>query len=392
MNNESIDRLNHLAFAGQATWLAVMKKLLRSIWNPHHALNVIHVAWTNGKWSTCAMLAQCLIQAWYSVGRFSSPHLITMHERVRLNEEMITDAQLELHLWEVFDLCDSKWVTISFFEALTLASVFFFLAQEVDYAVFEVGLWWTYDSTNIFPKPVATAITSIWIDHQKWLWDTRAQIQWNKMWIMKRGVPMFTPVNNALMHHAARIKWAELQIVLPRMYRDTSLSGDHQRSNAWVAWAILNHIWLSEWEITIWLMNVSHPWRLQRLDPNLLIDWAHNVQGVRALGDYLSSQEITDKWFKRIITVFWSVKNEQELRQIGPYLLKYDENYLVRVESERALPASVSEKILWIFWEFETIKDYDELFELFDRYRESSTLVVVYGSLYLVGALLKRYQ
>ena len=389
MNNDSIDRLDSLAFAWQASGLAMMKSLLKTMGNPHEDLQVIHVAWTNGKGSTCAMIAATLTRAGYRTGLFVSPHLETMHERVQIDGTLITDAELEQHLSSIFSIADRHSVTLSFFEALTLVAVFYFLENDVEYAVFEVGLGWTHDSTNLRPQPVATAITSISIDHQKRLWSTLTQIQRNKMWIMKRNVPLYTPVDNPLMHYAARIKWADLRIIRQYDYRDSALEGEHQRINAWVAWAILSQLWLSKEQIIDGLMHTTHRGRLQRIAPNILIDWAHNRWGFQTLCEYIDTIRTR---FSSIRTVFGSVKNEQELIDSIPYLLHWDKNYIVLVDSERSLRLSTIQKIFEAedpATRYEYIVSYDELYSSILSTLPSDTLLVIYWSLYLIGDILK---
>lgn len=385
-SNAAIDRLHSLNFWWLKNGLQGLKKIFRYLWNPQDKLQVIHVAGTNGKWSVCAMISQVLQkQCSYKIWVFSSPHLIVANERITINGEYISDDDFNIFLWQAFDIADTVWVQISFFEAVFLCSILYFVYKKINYAVIEVWLGGTLDATNVFAKPLATCITSIWFDHTHILWATKSQIQRNKMWIMKKWVSCFTPVDNALMSYAAKIKRVDLHVVKTK--KETNLDGKHQETNAWVAYEILRYLWVSKQKIHHWLQEIIHRWRCERLANNLLIDWAHNVEWLLALREYVRS--ISGR-YSRIITAFGCVKKVEEFEQhIKPYLIQWNENYYITIDSERNLSYIHITNLSFSIQKLDSTNDFfDNIYITGDK----KTLFIVYWSLYLMGEMLSAYQ
>lgn len=374
------EKLFSYAVQWSFTSLQDVKKILRHDWNPHEKLSIYHVAWTNGKGSTCAMLSQVLRKQFgKKVWLYVSPHVISCNERVQINWAYISDEDYDRFALLVLEKAKPVGVQLSYFALITLIWIYYFLEKNVDCAVIEVGLWGTLDTTNLRSQPLATFITSIWFDHTRLLWSTRSQIQRNKMGIMKAWVPCYTPVNNTLMHHGARVKKAVLNIV--NQWISTSLLGDHQIMNAGLVYsALLNEGYDSD-AIKKWLMEVTHPWRLQFVRDWLLIDWAHNKQWIIALWKYIDSI----RWdYDKIITVFGTSKYDKEFDAIVPYLIQWDENYCVAPSHFRERAVKVDEYSEKVWFE---IKPQESLESLLIRL-EWKWLVLVYGSLYLVSDVL----
>lgn len=329
------------------------------------------------------MCAQVLQEAWYTVWAFTSPHLIKANERIRLNQKDISDKDFDIFLWKVFHIQKDVWVEVSYFEAVFLSAVLYFCEMNVDYAVIEVGLWWTLDATNVFKKPIATAITSIGFDHTHILWKTRSQIQWNKMWIMKQWVPCYTRIDTKLMRYWARCKWAKLKICKKRV--PTNLPGKHQEENAWIAYELLLDIWVSNAFIRTWLMNVTHRGRCERLRKNLLIDGGHNASWLATFQAYIKSIK---KKYTSIVTIFWTVKKQSFYEQeMYHHLIQGETNYFVQIQSERACPI----KDLPIPFPVNYLKNIQE-FKRNIYTDSSSTLYIVYGSLYLMWEIIHSFD
>ncbi|RFU33560.1 hypothetical protein B7463_g2781, partial [Scytalidium lignicola] len=166
-------------------------------------LNIIHVAGTKGKGTTCAYVGSILSHYSKShgipknIGLFTSPHLIAVRERIRINSSPISAASFAKYFFEVWDALDAAKATDSFetpvyFRYLTLMSYHVFLSEGVDTAIYEVGLGGEYDSTNIVDRPVVTGISRLGIDHVSILGSTIDKIAWNKAGILKAGVSAFT--------------------------------------------------------------------------------------------------------------------------------------------------------------------------------------------------------
>ena len=165
-----------------------MLRLLEALGNPQNNLPpVIHIAGTNGKGSTQAMIRAGLEAAGKTVHAYTSPHLARFHERIRLAGELITEE----HLSEVLDECYAAngGENITYFEITTCAALLAFSRTQADYTLLEVGLGGRLDATNIIANPVATVITPVDLDHQQFLGDTLPEIAGEKAGIIKRRVP-----------------------------------------------------------------------------------------------------------------------------------------------------------------------------------------------------------
>jgi len=157
-------------------------------------LNIVHVSGTKGKGSTCAFCEAILRQQGLRTGFFSSPHLVSATERIRLDGQPISKSKFTQYFWEVFDKVCRGWAPEErppYFKFLTILAFNIFLKEDVDVAVIEVGIGGEYDCTNIIRKPVVTGITSLGLDHTSVLGNTISEIAWHKAGIMKRGVATY---------------------------------------------------------------------------------------------------------------------------------------------------------------------------------------------------------
>jgi len=165
-----------------------VEKLLAKLGNPEMRLPpVVHVAGTNGKGSTIATMRAILEAAGQRVHVYTSPHLVSFHERIRLAGTMVSDADLSRAL----SLCETANAgdPITFFEITTVAAFVLFSEQPADILLLEVGLGGRLDATNVIPSPVISVVTSISLDHEAWLGDSLEEIAAEKAGILKMGVP-----------------------------------------------------------------------------------------------------------------------------------------------------------------------------------------------------------
>ena len=166
------------------------RDLLAALGNPQNKLPpVLHVAGTNGKGSTCAFMRAMLEAAGYRVHVYTSPHLVTFHERIRIAGRLIEEKQLVEILHEIENL--STPGSISYFEATTAAALVAFTRTQADFTILEVGLGGRLDATNIVDRPLATLITRLSYDHRDYLGDSIDGIAREKAGIMRAGVPCF---------------------------------------------------------------------------------------------------------------------------------------------------------------------------------------------------------
>lgn len=165
-------------------------------------MNVVHVAGTKGKGSTCAMVESVLRNEGYRTGLFTSPHLTTVRERIRLNGQPISESLFSRYFWQVYDRLDEKDVyrpdtPLFYFGFITMMALHVFKCERVDAAIVEVGIGGEYDTTNVIDYPLVTAVTSLGLDHTQMLGNTLDQIAWHKSGIFRPNVPAFTAQNQA---------------------------------------------------------------------------------------------------------------------------------------------------------------------------------------------------
>lgn len=170
-----------------------LNQILELMGHPEKSSSVIHVAGTNGKGSTCSFLASILAQSGKCVGLFTSPHLVRINERIRINNTSISDEELTETFQQVMkyiQLAKEKGIAHpSFFELLFLMAAFYFKKQEVDYVIYETGMGGRLDATNVV-NPVLCIITSIGMDHMQFLGSTIEEIAEEKAGIIKQGIPV----------------------------------------------------------------------------------------------------------------------------------------------------------------------------------------------------------
>lgn len=168
--------------------LATTRYLLSSLDNPHRSFVSVHIAGTNGKGSTAAMIASVLTATGYKVGLYTSPHLIRLTERIRINGREISDEDIADYVARLRPHIERRSAT--FFEATTAVALRYFADQKVDVAIVESGLGGRLDSTNVL-TPLVSVITSIGLDHTELLGNTISSIAREKGGIIKPGVPCF---------------------------------------------------------------------------------------------------------------------------------------------------------------------------------------------------------
>src|SRR5260221_4411240 len=263
--------------------------------NPQKKLRFIHVAGTNGKGSTCAMLESIYRAAGLRVGLFTSPHLVSFRERIQVNRELISENDV-VRLVEELRAANKESET-TLFEFATVMALKFFAEQKCDLVIWQAGFGGRLDATTIV-TPLASVITNIAFDHQQWLGDTLGKIAFEKAGIIKPGIPVVTateePEALAVIEKIAEEKKALLKIINSSRFAGTPappLLGEHQKQNAALALATVEvlqkQISVSQKQIEIGFQNINWPGRLQLIErptgQKILLDRAHNVAGVEAL-------------------------------------------------------------------------------------------------------------
>ncbi len=258
-----------------------MQSALSRAGHPERGLRVVHVAGTNGKGSTCAMLESALVAAGVRVGLYTSPHLVRFAERIRVNGVALDDAALD----DALHFALEHGPELSFFEAATLCAFHAFQSADVDVAILEVGLGGRFDATNVDTRKIACAITSIGLDHEEFLGADLASIAGEKAGVLRKGVPCVLGALPAEARTRIDAIAAELGTPLhdaPPYSGELALRGPHQRGNAGVAAALAALIGIPPEVAARGIAMATWPGRYERIG-NVLLDGAHNPDGIAAL-------------------------------------------------------------------------------------------------------------
>jgi dihydrofolate synthase/folylpolyglutamate synthase len=398
---EAIQFLYGLRLFGAKFGLENTLQLATLAGNPEKKLRFIHVAGTNGKGSTCAMLESIYRAAGLRVGLFTSPHLVSFRERIQVNRQLISEADV-VRLVEKFKALSATFPNEhhpTFFEVLTVMALDFFAAQNCDLVIWETGLGGRLDATNIV-TPLASVITNIGLDHQQWLGETLALIAAEKAGIIKPGVPAATATDEpealAVIQKIAAERHAPLTMIsganLPAEFANAlALAGEHQKRNAALALATVellqSQIPVSKPQIIAGLKNVSWPGRLQLLQKDgkkILLDGAHNVAGAKVLRDALERNFGSNNR-----TLVLGILEDKDWRDICGVLAPLTQTILaVPVASKRSADAKKLAPACRAANPSAKVLVCDSLSAALQK-APAEDLIVVTGSLYLVGEALE---
>ncbi|WP_092885267.1 bifunctional folylpolyglutamate synthase/dihydrofolate synthase [Roseicitreum antarcticum] len=392
-------------------------RLLAALDHPERALPpVIHIAGTNGKGSTQAMIRAGLEGAGHRVHAYTSPHLARFHERIRLAGDLISEPALSALLDECMQANEGGAIT--YFEITTVAALLAFARTPADFTLLEVGLGGRLDATNVVDAPALSIITPVSIDHQQYLGDTLAEIAGEKAGILKRGVPCVVGPQievalEVIEARAARVGapllvhgqhwhvWAErgrlifqdegglMDLPLP------NLPGPHQIQNAGAAIAALRHLGMDEDAVEAAVTRAYWPARMQRLrngpltaaapGVELWLDGGHNPAAGIAIAETLAALP------ERPTYLICGMLNTKDiagfLRPLAGLALKL---HAVSIPGEAAtLPADVTADAARA--QGIEAMTADSVAQALDRIvaADPRARVLICGSLYLAGAVLR---
>ena len=276
----------------------------------------------------------------YDSGLFTSPHLITFRERIRVNGEMISEDEVARGLTSLQSLIAGWDPHPTFFEIVTALALDHFKKADCEFVVLETGMGGRLDATNAM-TPVVSVITPIGYDHQKWLGDSLGEIAGEKAGIIKTRVPVVSSPQpaeaEAIIRQRARGCDTPLHFVVADYEKDVALKGAHQKRNAALALGALRaaKIAVSEKAITNGLINVSWPARFQRWSESITIDGAHNPAATRVLVE--TWKQINGEQKAVIILAVLRDKNAAEMISILTSIA--DRFIATTARSERAIAA-----------------------------------------------------
>jgi len=426
-SSKSFEYLNQAQLFGIRLGLENITALLDSFDRPQVAFPVLHVAGTNGKGSVCAMLERVLREHGLKTGLYTSPHLVEVRERIKVNGQMMTPEELSIWLKEIKKheekLKKRGQIAgqLTYFEILTASAFLHFREKKVDLAVLEVGMGGRYDATNVV-NPVVSVITSISYDHQQYLGDTIEKIAGEKAGIIKPGQPCVSGARNKEAARVIRKKCQELSAPLVEVfgrgrklwlekdswpmtfvyqtgsqtYRFTpSLPGFHQGENAAIAVSTLEVLKKQGWKIEKkkilkGLNQTEWPGRLEIISrrPLIILDGCHNEDGARAISDYLK------KTVNQPVILVFAVMKDKEVEKIASRLFPLTARIiLTRPPVDRAArPEEMARKLPESSGKYFLEEDVSQALRLALALSEGQVPILVAGSLYLVGEAKKFFS
>ena len=423
---QAVDYLYRLQWHGNKLGLENIRQLLNDLNDPHTQYRAVHIAGTNGKGSTAALIASVLQAEGYRTGLYTSPHLIDFSERIRVNGTPIAQDDVARLTEKITQLATGQTLGSAptrnsrlkptFFEFTTAMAFTFFAESDVDIAVVEVGMGGRLDATNVI-TPLVSVITNIHYDHQNYLGDSLAQIASEKAGIVKQNVPTVTAVTEPEAYQVIAKVCGERQSRLYHLgnefcvegsspddflYRgihqswshlSLGLLGQHQLQNAACALATTEMLCgrgltISETSLRGGLRSVQWEGRLEQIEspdgPLILLDGAHNPAGAEALRNYLHGLKM--KRGGKLFIVLGILQDKDikaVLRQLVPLA---DELILTRPDYHRAasltdleiaarplgVPVNLRERV-------------SEAVELAKTMADPADCICVTGSLFTVG-------
>jgi dihydrofolate synthase / folylpolyglutamate synthase len=408
---ETLNRIYNLRGGVIDLRLERMERALALFDHPEKTFPSFHVAGTNGKGSTAAILHRILCSAGYRTALYTSPHLVSFTERMRIDDEEITPDEVVALADEIWRRTEAANILLTFFEIVTVMAFLYFARRQVDAAVIEVGLGGRFDATNLV-RSIVSVITTISKDHEAFLGFDIASIAREKAGIIKKGVPV---VCGALPPEAMEVIQQIADSTQAAAYRlgqnftlklksngafdyksakwnlpdlSVALRGAHQIRNAGVATAALEVVYdrfpTSELAIRSGLQNVSWPGRIEMIlkDPAVIIDGAHNREGIDVLVD-----ELRQLRGGRRLRMLFAVMDDKDWRLMLDTLAGVvDEIVFTRVSQlERSADPVLLQQELAGRLQSQVIPDPRSAVETLVQSAGPNELIVITGSLYLLG-------
>ena len=409
---EALHYIHAVCWKGSIPGLERINALLDEMGHPEQTLKFVHVTGTNGKGSTCAMIASVLRKAGYRTGLYTSPYITRFNERMQINGEMIPDEELCAITAEIKPLADRIFEQPTEFEMVTAIAFAWFARRQCDIVVCEVGMGGEFDATNVIGAPEAAVLCNIGLDHTEVLGDTLEKIAATKSGIIKSGCNAVLYRSTPGVEAVVEQRCSEVGAALHKVdfaglhLRSRSLEGqifdfggltglhlpllgEHQLHNAAVALTTLSVLQKRGWKITEddirqGFACVVWPGRFQIIgrEPLFLIDGGHNPQCIQAL-----AQNITDYLPDRPLTILTGVLGDKDYHCMYRSVADHAAEFItVTPDNPRALTAQELAGYLSSFGKPVTACDtVDEGVRLASDHAGKSGTVLCYGSLYLLG-------
>ncbi len=408
---EAISYIHSFFWKGSIPGLSRTQELLERLGNPQDKLKFIHIAGTNGKGSTAAMLASIFRAAGYRTGLYTSPYIICFNERMQVNGEMIPNDELAELTALVKPHAEAMEDHPTEFELVTAIAMVYFARHRCDLVVLEVGMGGEWDSTNVIATPEAAVITNIGLDHTEVLGDTLEKIAAAKAGIIKGGDAVLYRSRESVeavfaekcRKTGAKLHLADFDSIRLRKSSfegqlfdcgkrtgiELPLLGEHQLRNAAVVLATVDAMVAKGWQVSEeqlreGLRTVSWPGRFEllRKEPIFFVDGGHNPQCMQAL-----VQNLKDYLPDRPITALTGVMADKDFRDMYRMLAPYVSRWVtVTPQNPRALPADrLAEQLAAYGKPVTACASVAEGVRTAIAQTAEDGAVVAFGSLYMVG-------
>lgn len=416
--SEVLDYILQMEKFGIKLGLSNITKFLSHLGNPQNSYPCIHVAGTNGKGSTVAIMESILMSAGYRVGAYTSPHLVDFRERIRINGRFIEKKYITDFINENLSKIES--LPITYFEAVTALAFSYFRDEKIDAALIETGMGGRLDATNVI-TPKVSVITNVATEHTKWLGFKIREIAFEKAGIIKSGVPVVTAASNLDARRVIRqvceqnkcrmiSVFDETQWVIKEITRDNTeldiftrsnkyynlrlaLAGRHQLENAISALLAVElfedgtGIKASKTAVASGFRTVKHDGRLQRISdsPEIILDVAHNPAALSRIREYF--HEFYED--RKIIALFGILSDKdyqkmlKELEQIADVII------LTRPMTDRAAdPEILAEEVAKTNTNYRVVPMVTDAYKAALEICKPGETILVTGSHYTVGEVL----
>ena len=397
--SETLESLYILNRRGVKLGLNHIKRFLHHLENPQSELNIIHVAGTNGKGSTCAYIESILRSSGYNVGLYTSPHLIKFNERIRINNIPIEDEEIVDFMIDSESIIEN--IQSTFFETTTAMAFNYFKKNNVDFAIIETGLGGRLDATNIV-DPILTILTPISMDHMDILGDTIEEIASEKAGIIKKGVPVITArqidkvmsiLNKVAIEKETKILFSQSTKIIKTTFDHTyfkigendykiPLLGTHQTQNASLAVSAIKNILpkIQNNKICKGLEKTSWPGRLQLISERMYYDVSHNAAGIN-----LTLSTIRILFPKNNLYGIFGFKKDNNIEIIAKVIDKQFKNIFTINDDKGYLIQSVdlSKKLKNFNVESKPLESIRSGINIIKKLNDESGITLIFGSHYI---------
>lgn len=371
--------------------LEVIKKLLEALGNPEKGVKYIHIAGTNGKGSTAAMIESILRNAGCSTGLYTSPHLVRFNERIKVNNEDIEDEDIARLVDIIKEATEKNNLQPTFFEFTTALAFLYFKEKKPDYVILETGFGGRLDATNVI-IPEVSIITNISFDHQEYLGNTIKKIAFEKAGIIKPGVKLVTAETKKealeiFEKHAENIVRVmdyeliesnmEHQVFMYDEEYEIKMLGEFQIINACTAIEAMKVLRIKN--IKEGIKKANWPGRLEiiKKDPLIIMDCAHNEEGIIALKEFLKKKFTS---FELLI----GISNDKDISMFTEIVKLADNIIITKAEYKGEDPKKIM-KELGIEADIISTEEATHLI------KRTNKPMLITGSIYMIGDI-KSYQ